>query len=331
MNLSINKVKANRNFANKLWNASRLVISSIPKVPITPLHEPQWSLADLFIRARTAQVIRDVNRLFESYQYGEAGRQIYDFFWSDYADWYLEIGKLQIQAGGDEAFYTVKLMTQVLETILRLLHPYTPFVTEDLYGFLKETAQAHSKHLVPESGWAEALIVATWPLPEEPYGWERSSIQEFGLLQEIVRSIRNIRAERNIKPSHLIPATIIGGEYYQTILEELNSIIKLAKLDGSNTQIHQSAISPPENHIPLVVGPIEIYLPLEALVDLKEERIRLEKEIAEVNQQITRLEKLLASPFAEKAPEDVVQVERDRLAGFQKTAEKINKQLEALR
>jgi valyl-tRNA synthetase len=330
MNLSLNKVRANRNFANKIWNASRLVLSSIPKVPTTPLNKPQWTLADKFILARTAQVIRDVNRLFDSYQYGEAGRQIYDFFWSDYADWYLEIAKLQIQDGGDMAFFTLKLMIQVLETILRLLHPFTPFVTEELYGFLKQTVQAHSTHLSPDTGWVEALIVAPWPLAEEPYDWERSSIQEFGILQEIVRSIRNIRAERNIKPSHLIPATFVGGEYYHTLLDEISSIIKLAKLDGSNTQIHQSAISPPDNHIPLVVGPIEIYLPIDALVDLKEERLRLEKEITEVNQQITRLENLLAGPFAEKAPENVVLTERDRLAGFQKTAEKINKQLDAL-
>ena len=106
MNLSVKKVEGNRNFTNKIWNAGRFVIGSLQKAPAAPLGEPQWTLADSWIEARLQRLIREVERLFQSHQYGEAGRQIYDFFWSEFADWYLEISKLQIAEGGDRALST---------------------------------------------------------------------------------------------------------------------------------------------------------------------------------------------------------------------------------
>ena len=330
-NLSLKKVKANRNFANKLWNASRLVMGSIPKAPKSFIDEPKWTLADRFIWSRLEQLIRTVKRLFDSHQYGEAGRQIYDFFWSEFADWYLEIAKLQIQDGGDRAYFTVDLMVRVLEYVLRLLHPFTPFVTEDLFNHLKQAAQSHSEALVPEDGsWAEALIIAPWPSIGKPHGWEDSIIQEFNLLQDIVRSIRNLRAEKNVKPGFRIPAIISAGDFTSTLTEQADALATLAKLDPSHLEILPDVTEKPEKNIVLVVGPVEIYLPLAGLVDLDEERTRLEKDLVETEGQINRLQKLLASPFAEKAPHQVVQSERDKLVAFQKTAENLKGQLVAL-
>ena len=136
-NLSIKKVEANRNFANKVWNAGRFTIGALPQAPAQPSGDPQWTLADRWIRARLRALIRDVDRLFASYQYGEAGRQIYEFFWSEFADWYVEIAKQQLAEGGDRAFYTAQTLTRTLDACLRLLHPYTPFVTETVWGHLK--------------------------------------------------------------------------------------------------------------------------------------------------------------------------------------------------
>ena len=151
MSLSIKKVEANRNFANKIWNAGRFVIGALSQVPAAPAGPPDWTLADSWIWARLQGLVRDVDRLFSTYQYGEAGRQIYDFFWSEFADWYLEIAKLQIAEsikgagqGGDRAFYTAYTLVRVLDASLRLLHPFTPFVTEELWGHLKQSAQARS-------------------------------------------------------------------------------------------------------------------------------------------------------------------------------------------
>jgi valyl-tRNA synthetase len=336
MNLSLKKVEANRNFANKLWNAARLVMGSIPKAPASPENPPDWTLADSFIWARLERLIRDVQRLFDSYQYGEGGRQIYDFFWSDYADWYLEIAKLQIQEGGDRAFHTVDLMVKVLDDVLRLLHPFTPFVTEELFGHLRDAAQAHSDHLLPKDGaWPEALIIAPWPQAGEPQGWEDGCIKDFSLLQEIVRAVRNTRAEKpaassRFKPSRKIPATIVAGDFAHTLEHEAASLATLARIDPDRLAIHSQLTEQPKDSIVLVVSGIEIYLPLAGLVDMDEERTRLEKELAEAESQVTRLEKLLNSPFAEKAPEQVVQNEREKLASFQETAEKLKSQLAGL-
>ena len=125
MSPSVKKVESNRNFANKLWNAGRLIIGSIPQAPSSAVSPPEWTLADSYIWARLKELTRNVELLFQSYQYGEAGRQIYDFFWSEFADWYLEIAKLQIAEGGDRAFYTVKLMIRIFDFIFvccTLLH-----------------------------------------------------------------------------------------------------------------------------------------------------------------------------------------------------------------
>jgi valyl-tRNA synthetase len=147
-NLSVKKVEANRNFANKLWNAGRYVIHQLGQMPTAPENEPDWTLADRWIWARLKQLSETVNRLFETYQFGEAGRQIYDFFWMEFADWYLEISKDQIAEGGDRAFYTVQSLVSIFDTCLRFLHPFTPFVTEALWGHLKSACQETSGHLV---------------------------------------------------------------------------------------------------------------------------------------------------------------------------------------
>jgi valyl-tRNA synthetase len=331
MNLSLKKVEANRNFANKLWNAARLVISSIPLTPLAPQAAPEWTLADRFIWARTMAVIRDVKRLFDSYQYGEAGRQVYDFFWSEYADWYLEIAKLQLQEGADRAFYTLECLLGVLDIILRLLHPFTPFITEELFSHLKAAAQAHSPHLLPQDGsWPEALIIASWPSVSDPQGWEESAIKDFTLFQEIIRTIRNLRAEKNIKPAQKIPAIIVAGPFTSTLSRLSTSLASLARLDPQQLLLVETLDQKPEDHIALIAGSAEIYLPLANIINIEEEQTRLKTELAEVQLQVDRLQELLAGPFSEKAPQPVVQKERDRLMSFQDIALKLQTQLQEL-
>ncbi len=330
--LSLKKVESNRNFANKLWNATRLVINSIEKTPKSATASPQWTLADSFIWGRARELTRNVEHLFQSYQFGEAGRQIYEFFWSDFADWYLEIAKLQLAEGGDRAFYTQHLMVQVLDICLRFLHPFTPFVTEECWGHLKRACQAHSDRLLPLDGaWAEGLIVSRWPEPLEQQGWEAVKIQEFAQFQEVVRAIRNTRAEKNVKAKNKLAAIIVAGEESQALYQqEAGNIATLAGLDAKRTRVVGTLESKPTGHIALVVGAIQIYLPMADLVDAGEERLKLEKELNETQAQIDRLKDLLAGSFAEKAPAAVVHKERDRLAGFEQTAAKLRDQLAAL-
>ena len=331
MNLSLKKVEANRNFANKLWNAGRFVIGALQNAPTEAKSEQDWTLADRWIWARLQETIRDVERLFANYQYGEAGRQIYEFFWSEYADWYLEIAKLQLDEGGERAFYTAQRLVRVLDSVLRLLHPFTPFVTEELWGHLKRAAQANSPALAPSGGWEEALIIARWPTPEEEEVGEPESVANFRLVQEVIRSIRNLRAEKNVQPGRRIPATFVGGEVTGVLEDQAAAIAALSNLNAEQMRIIRRIAERPEGNIALVAGPVEIFLPLAGLVDPAEERARLERDLREAESQIERLEKLLASPFSQKAPEPVVQKERDKLDSSRETAEKLKEQLELLK
>lgn len=287
-----------------------------------------WTLADSWIWARLQELIRDVERLFQNYQYGEAGRQIYEFFWGEFADWYLEIAKLQLAQGGGRAIVTARTMVRVLDQCLRLLHPFVPFVTEELWGYLKPAAQETLQ--MHDYDWGEALIVARWPEARDVEGWEKGTVADFRLVQEIVRAIRNLRAEKNVKPTQRIPATFVSENKAHVLLEQMSTIAALGRIDQQQMTISETIDGKPEGSVALVVGPVEIYLPLSGMVDLDEQRTRLEKDLAQAQSQIERLESLLAGPFAEKAPEAVVQKEREKLAGYKETESKIRQQLDAL-
>ena len=331
MNLSLKKVEGNRNFANKVWNMARFILGSLEKAPTKAEKAPDYTLADSWIWARMNEVIRTVDRLFESYMFGEAGRQIYDFLWGDFADWYLEIAKLQLDEGGDRAFYTAYTLTRVFDACLRMLHPFTPFVTEELWQHLKSAAQAHSAELQPKHGdWEEALIIAQWPEAMPLEGWEEQKIADFALMQDIVRAIRNLRAEKKLNPGKRVPAMIAAGDHLP-ILESLReSLISLAKIDPEQCELLDEIPEPPQDTASTVVSGISIYLPMAGLVDTEAEKQRIENELQEANSQIARLEKLLNSPFAEKAPPNVVEKEREKLETFKDTAAKLTEQMDNL-
>jgi len=330
MSLGIKKVEANRNFANKVWNAGRFVIGTLTQAPKAAQTEAQWTLADSWIWARLQNLERDVERLFGNHQYGEAGRQIYEFFWGEFADWYVEIAKLQMAEGGDRAFHTAQTLVRVLDACLRLLHPFTPYVTEELWGHLKRAAQAHSDALAPKGGWEEALIIARWPEAQAVEGWEEQKVADFNLVQDVVRAIRNLRAEKKVTPGKRIAATIVAGERLAVLQEQARTISALAYLDAAQLTLAAELPEKPQGQVSLVVAGVEIFLPLAGLVDAEAERARMEKELADLQGQITRLEGLLSSSFAEKAPAAVVEKERQKLAGFRESAAKLSEQLSGM-
>jgi valyl-tRNA synthetase len=342
-NLSLKKVEGNRNFANKIWNAGRFVVSAINSLApaaggeaqegsywevstVEPEAHPEWTLADSWIWARLQALIREVERLFQSYQYGEAGRQIYEFFWNDFADWYLEVAKLQMQ---DEALksQTASTLARVLDISLRLLHPITPFVTEALWGHLRQALSQNPVLASLAADWPAALIVAPWPVAQTVEGWEDGKVADFSLVQEVVRSIRNLRAEKKVGPAKRIPARLVAGDRAELFRQQAATIALLAGLDASQISILETVKVKPADSVALVAGPVEIYIPLSGMVDLEEERKRIRKELADARAQIDRLEKLLGSDFASKAPAAVVQRERERLVEFQEMAGKLKAQI----
>ena len=339
-NLSLKKVEGNRNFANKIWNAGRFVINAISTLEeksnqgtgdrnLSIFPNPQslitWSLADSWIWARLQALVREVERLFQSYQYGEAGRQIYEFFWNDFADWYVEVAKLQMQSA-EKREHTVVTLVRVLDMCLRLLHPITPFVSEELWGHLRKAVLVSPlKRLAAE--WPEALIVAAWPEERSEEGWESERLADFALIQETIRSIRNLRAEKKVSPAKRLPATLVGGSKTELLKEQSSLMAALAGLDQTRLSVIEFLDAKPDNSIALIAGSVEIHIPLSGMLDLEEERKRLEKELAETRNQIERLEKLLGSDFANKAPAAVVRKEREKLAAFKETAGKLQAQL----
>ncbi|MFZ1040900.1 MAG: valine--tRNA ligase [Anaerolineales bacterium] len=324
MNLSVKKVEANRNFANKIWNAGRFVISAIDSLQ-PGLSAEASTLANSWILAKSQGLVRDVERLFQTFQYGEAGRQIYEFFWSDFADWYVEITKEQMKNDNMKE-QTVITLTRILDMSLRLLHPFTPFVTEELWGYLRK-AILDSSIANLASDWPEALIMARWPEPHEAEDQVESLLMDFALIQDIVRSIRNLRAEKSVAPSRRIAAIFAAAEKTALLQSQKLIIASLSGLDESQLKIQESLSVKPNDSIALVVGAVEIYIPLAGMVDLANEKSRLEKELKDTESQIERLEKLLLSDFANKAPASVVGKEREKLAGYKETAEKIKAQL----
>ncbi len=326
MNLSTKKVEANRNFANKVWNAGRFVIGSMEKVPAKPAGKVEPTLADRWIWERLQELIDNVEHLFGTYQYGEAGRQIYDFFWSEFADWYLEIAKIQLEEGGDRAFNTERLLVRVLDTCLRLLHPYTPFVTEELWDHLKEAAMEKSDLLAPEGGWEEALIIAHWPVAETESASDKQAAADMTLVQDVIRAVRNVRTENKVTPGKKIEGIISAGDKKALFEEQRRIISQLAFLDDSALKIAASA-EKPADMLATVVSGIGVYVKAPKEVDSGAEKEHLEGELKVAESQIERLEKLLGSDFSKKAPAKVVENEQKKLAQFKETADKLKKQL----
>ncbi|MBM2850896.1 MAG: hypothetical protein HW418_3838 [Anaerolineales bacterium] len=333
LNLSLQRVEANRNFANKIWNIARFIVSNLPadfqrasnSRSELPTREANLQLADRWILSRLNQVIADCTRLIEGYEFGQAGTLAHEFLWGEFADWYVEYAKVPL-AGDDEAAQaqTRNILVHVLDQTLRLLHPYVPYITEAVWQKLP-----HAPTDPP------ALIVARWP---QTGPVEEAALADFGHLMEIIRAIRNARAQVETRhgasvQSKKIPATIVAGEKAKWLAEQRPTLIALARLEDQQFRIFADLPEKPaaRNAITLVIATTEVYLPLEGLVNLGEERERLAKELADLDRQIQKSGGLLASDFARKAPAAVVDKERAKLAALKESRAKVEERLKAMK
>lgn len=329
LNLSLERVASNRNFANKIWNTARFITTSLARTPADPpenVSDLAYTAADKWILTRLAEVTESANRLMDSYLFGEAGRQVYDFLWGDFADWYVELSKVQLQQGVASAWTTLTVLRQVLDDCLRLLHPYIPYVTEETWQQLRAAFIASGRGIAPREGWAKALIIADWPQAGQRYP---EAAADFERLRELVRQIRAVRSENGVEPSKFVMATIAAGDKAGFYESQRSVLAFLARLDEAQLTIAAEAAAP-DNALTVALGDVTCYLPLAGLVDLGKERERLAKEIAGLTQQIERVDKLLASPFAQKAPDAVVQKERDKLAELHAAQQELAARLAAL-
>jgi valyl-tRNA synthetase len=319
LNLSLQRVEANRNFANKIWNMARFIASNLDGgfMAYTPADQ-RLPLAERWIISRLNQVITDGTRLMEQYEFGQAGTLIHEFLWSEFADWYIECAKVPLTGKDENAKARTRgILVHVFDNALRLLHPFVPFVTEEVW-----------QHLPHPLSDPPALIVARWPRPGRV---DETALADFAHLMELIRALRNVRSEKNVPPAKKIPATIVGGDKAEMLKAQRATILALAKVEDAQFRIVAELPEKPQNAIALVIGATQIYLPLEGLIDLGAEKARLTKELADLDKQIQKLETLLASDFASKAPAAVVEKERAKLAGFQDSRAKVAERLSEMK
>lgn len=345
------RIEQAAHFANKLWNATRFVLAQGQGLGVgdqglgstgqnqSPAPSPQppapslQSLADRWILSRYSRTVGQVTQMLEDYQLGEAGKVLQEFVWSEYCDWYIEAAKGTLRSE-DPAIKGATLHTArtVLDGILRLLHPYMPFLTEELWQNLHGWP-SHTETLAAES---RSIIKADWPTTLQI---DEEAERDFSTVIEVIRQIRNARAEaakdapENEKREltrRRIEAVIVGGSRTSMLKREADTLARLAQLDPDKLTIEES-LSPqqrPEKATLLVIGEVEVVLPLAGLVDTGTEQKRLQAEAEQAEAEIQRTEALLSNgQFAQRAPAAVVEKERAKLAAAQERLAKLKERL----
>ncbi len=317
MNLDLRRIEGARNFANKIWQATRFILMNLgdAQVPsLAHLDRAQLALADRWILSRIQTLTAEVKRLMDEYQYGEAGRQIRDFLWDEFCDWYIEATKVRLYGSEAEKPAPRAVLVSVLEQAVRLLHPYMPFVTEAIWQALPVGSRE-----------GPALIVARWP-EADPAWIDVEAERGMSVLISVIQGVRVVRAEHNVEPVRRIAATFVAGQAEGLLAENKDLLVSLARLDAGQTVIIEAS-APLEQSASVVAGDIVAYLPLAGLVDLDAERARLGKELAALESRILASEARLGGPFAERAPADVVHREREKLAEMQAEAAQVREQV----
>ncbi len=316
-------VEASRNFANKLWNASRFVMMNLAGQTPQALGTPDLAsleLCDRWILSRFFQVVRDTRNSIEAYGLGEAAKGLYDFIWRDFCDWYIELVKSRLWAEGEDPSKVVAQQTLafVLEGILKLLHPFMPHVTEEIWHTLTQITD-------------ESLALQTFPVANE--GQIDADLErDFELIVEATRVVRNLRAEAEIKPGAKIPVVMqSASERERHILDLGRSYLQdLAKID--NLQIVPDLERDLKQAIAGVTGTVQILISLEGLVDIPALCDKLEKKLGKIDKEINSLSGRLGNPgFVNKAPAEVIESVKSDLTEAEAQRDILNERLERLR
>ena len=307
------RVEGTRNFANKIWNASRFALMNMEGYDKDAELAP-YTLADKWILSRLQDTVKDVTGLLERFELGEAGRAIYDFIWSEVCDWYIELAKPRLynkEAAAERATAQHVLAT-VLVSAMKLLHPYMPFITEEIYQCLPHEA--------------ESIMISKWPVADEILV-DPEAERGMNAIMDSIKAIRNMRAEVNANPGKKIPAIMLVSEDLREVVAHNDSYIKL--LGGiDNLELRPLNGEKPKNAMAAVVTGIEVYLPLAGLIDVEKETQRLSKELAAMEKDLQRAGgKLNNAGFLAKAPEDVIAKERAKYEELSGKIEAVKKRM----
>jgi len=312
------RLEGTRNFANKIWNASRFALMNLEDYSggggeIEPELEDRWILS------RYNKTVKRVTENLENYELGEAARYLYDFIWSEFCDWYIELVKERLygralETSRKRAQYT---LSYVLSSTMKLLHPFMPFITEEIWQQLP-----HEE---------DSIMTSPWPQFREDINDEEAE-KKMELIMDIIRGIRNIRAEMNIKPSKKVKAivSVRDRETVVSVQDGLEHIKKLA--NASDVEVLVNLSEKPEKAAAAVVAGAEIYVPLEGVIDFDIEVKRLEKELADIEKDLERTSRKLSSDgFLKKAPPEVVEKEKGKKKEFEEKKRALEERLRMLR
>ncbi len=326
--LSPERIEGYRNFANKIWNASRFVFMNLEEdfMPNTKLMNEKTSLSDRWILSRLNSIVKDVQAALAEYRFNDAASALYQFIWHEYCDWYLELSKsaLNQEKGSVSRKAAQTVLVHVLETALRLLHPIMPFITEEIWQKIPEEVRSQ------ESGVRrESIMVSAWPVADEKI-INAEIEQDMQMVMDAILAIRNIRGEMNIAPSAQITAIVkVENKELGEHLERSSTYVKtLARL--KELRIGVSETKPKASATGVIKG-AEVYVPLEGIIDLTQERDRLMKEIAKISKDIEVFSRKLSNKdFVDKAPKAVVEKDTAKLEEFRVKREKLEQSLKML-
>ncbi|MBP2644974.1 MAG: valS [Firmicutes bacterium] len=289
------RVESSRNFANKIWNASRFVLMNLEGFD-PAAKAGTYTLADRWILSRYAKTIAEVTANLEAYELGEAARKLYEFIWNEYCDWYIETAKARLYNKEDaESRATAQyVLWHVLKGTLELLHPFMPFITEAIW-----------QHL-PHSG--VSIVTAAWPASQVEFIDEAAEAQ-MTILMDTIKAIRNMRSEVNVPPGRKSEVILQVSDEWRQVFADNSDYLKT--LAAAQPEIGSVIAEKPENAMTAVVSGVEVYLPLKGLIDVEKETARLKKEFDALDKELSRITgKLANAGFVAKAPAEVIEKER---------------------
>lgn len=318
MRFHIEKVEASRNFANKIWNATRFIMMNLENMGGKDLKAGQMDLADRWIISRYNRLVGEVTENLDKYELGIAAQKVYDFIWNEYCDWYIELVKPRLYGTNEEARSTaLYTLVYVLSNTLKLLHPFMPFISEEIWQHLSASSE-------------DSIMVSSWPrLKDEELDDEAEARMDS--IMDTIRAVRNIRTEMDVHPSRKTKLIIVAKEDKREIFEEAK--VYLEKLAyASEIIINEAKDELAANAVPIVVDIGQIYIPLEDLVDFKSELDRLEKEKAKLEGELNRVNGKLSNPnFVEKAPAAIVKAEEEKKAKYEDMMASVLEQIDKIR
>lgn len=317
LRFSTEKVEAVWNFANKIWNASRFALMNMDGLKFEEINlDGKKSVADAWILTRLNETIEQVTRLSDRYEFGEVGRALYNFIWDDFCDWYIEMAKLPLNGEDEEAKkMTRSVLAYVLDNTMRLLHPFMPFITEEIWQNL------------PHEG--ESITVAAWPTVNEALS-NKEEADNMKLLSEIIRSVRNIRSEVQTPMSKKVPLYVSAKDANTLAVLEANAKY-LERFCNPEPLVIGLDLEAPSQSMSAVVTGAVLYLPLQGLIDIDAEKARLTKELEKWAKEVKLVQgKLSNERFVSKAPEAVVAEERAKEADYLEKHASVLKRMEEL-